>query len=220
MGSSNSLVELALRALTTYFATIGPVDVAVLYATLTASASPQRRRQMAIKGTLIATALLVGFVLAGDVVLRLVGITLPAMRAAGGVLLFLLALDMVFGQPLGFASTTRAETAEAEHKADIGVFPLAMPLIAGPAAIGASVLLAADAQGSVAANAVVLAALLLTMCLQLALLLIAGRLHQILGITGQTVIARLVGILLAALAVQYVFDGVRAGVLQPVVAGA
>jgi multiple antibiotic resistance protein len=214
MGTGEPLLELAMRAVTTYFATVGPVDVAVLYAALTVSTPRQRQRQMAIKGTLIATVLLLGFIVAGDVLLRLVGVTLPAMRAAGGVLLLLLALDMVFGRPLGIASTTRAETAEAEHKSDISVFPLAMPLIAGPAAIGASVLLAADAAGSLLAEAIVVAALLLTMALQLALLLIASRLHAILGVTGQTVISRLVGILLAALAVQYVFDGVRAGVLD------
>jgi multiple antibiotic resistance protein len=215
MGGGESLIELALRALTTYFATVGPIDVAVLYAALTAHTPLRQKRQMAIKGTVIATTVLAGFVLAGDLLLRLLGVTLAAMRAAGGILLLLLALDMIFGRPFGVASTTRAETVEAESKNDLSVFPLAMPLIAGPAAIGASVLLAADAGGGLAAQAVVLAALLLIMLLQLALLLIAGRLHMVLGVTGQTVIARIVGILLAALAVQYIFDGIRTGVLAP-----
>jgi MarC family membrane protein len=166
---------------------------------------------MAIKGTGIATVFLLTFVLVGELMLRWLGITLAAMRAAGGILLLLLAIDMVFARPAAMSKPTFAETSEAEAKDDISVFPLATPLIAGPAALGAAVLLAAEARDSLIAELAVIGALLLVMALQLGLLLVAGRLQAFLGITGQNVISRIIGILLAALAVQFVFDGIRAG---------
>jgi MarC family membrane protein len=211
--ASDSLIELTLRALATFFATVGPVDVAVIYAALTARTTSQHRRMMAIKGTAIATLLLLSFVLLGEVILRWLGIALAAMRAAGGILLLLLAIDMVFARPAATSKATYAETSEAEAKDDISVFPLATPLIAGPAALGAAVLLAAEARHSLAAELVVIVALLLVMALQLTLLLVAGKLNAFLGVTGQHVISRIIGILLAALAVQFVFDGIREGAL-------
>lgn len=209
MSTADSLIELALRALATFFATVGPIDVAAFYAALTARATPRQRRMMAVKGTAVATFLLLGFVLVGETVLRWLGITLAAMRAAGGILLLLLAIDMVFARPTGTSKATYAETSEAEAKEDISVFPLATPLIARPAALGATVLLAAEARSSMAAELAVIGALLLIMMLQLFLLIVAGRLHTVLGVTGQQVISRIIGILLVALAVQFVFDGIR-----------
>jgi MarC family membrane protein len=202
-------LELALRAFTTFFATVGPIDVAALYAVLTAHSTPAQRTGMAIKGTAIATGLLLAFVLAGGVVLRWLGISLAAMRTAGGVLLLLMAIDMVFTPASAKSKTTRDETAEAEAKTDISVFPLATPLIAGPAALGAAVLLAAETRDGLGARLVVVGAVLSVMALQFALLLVAGRLNAFLGVTGQNVISRIAGILLSALAVQFLFDGVR-----------
>jgi multiple antibiotic resistance protein len=203
------MLELAIRAFTTFFATIGPVDVAALFAVLSASAAGKQRRSMALKGTLIATVLLLSFILFGAEVLRWMGISLPALRTAGGILLLLMAIDMVFARPSGMTSTTVAETTEAEHKPDISVFPLATPLIAGPGALGAAVLLTAEAQADWVLEVLVIAALLAVMAITLALLLIAAQLHRFLGVTGQNVISRVVGVLLAALAVQFLFDGVR-----------
>ena len=203
-----STIEIGLRAFTTFFATIGPIDVAALFAVLAARASPKQRRWMAIKGTLIAYAVILAFLVAGEALLALLGITLAAVRTAGGILLLLVAIDMVLARPSGLTSTTSAEAMEAAGKADISVFPLATPLIAGPGALGAAVLLAAEAQHSLAAEVAVIAALTLVMALTLVLLLAAGRLHAILGVTGQNVISRVVGILLAALAVQFMFDGI------------
>ena len=203
-----STIEIGLRAFTTFFATIGPIDVAALFAVLAARASPKQRRWMAIKGTLIAYAVILAFLVAGEALLALLGITLAAVRTAGGILLLLVAIDMVLARPSGLTSTTSAEATEAAGKADISVFPLATPLIAGPGALGAAVLLAAEAQHSLAAEVAVIAALTLVMALTLVLLLAAGRLHAILGVTGQNVISRVVGILLAALAVQFMFDGI------------
>ena len=122
---------------------------------------------------------------------------------------------MVFARPEATSKATYAETSEAEAKEDISVFPLATPLIAGPAALGAAVLLAAEARDSLVAELVVICALLLIMALQLCLLFVAGKLNTFLGVTGQHVISRTVGILLAALAVQFVFDGIRDSDLFP-----
>lgn len=181
MPFDDSLIELALRAFATFFATIGPVDVAAIYAALTASAPPRQRRIMAVKGTTIATLLLLSFVLAGEAILEWLGITLAAMRAAGGILLLLLAIDMVFARPEATSKATYAETSEAEAKEDISVFPLATPLIAGPAALGAAVLLAAEARDSLVAELVVVCALLLIMALQLCLLFCGGKAEHVSG---------------------------------------
>ena len=204
------MLEIALRAFTTFFATVSPVDVAAIFAVLAAGASKSRRRSMAVKGTVIATVLLVVFALFGDNILRLLGITLPALRTAGGILLLLMAIDMVFARPSGMTSTTVEETTEAERRADLSVFPLATPLIAGPGALGAAILMMAEAGGDPLRELMVLLALLAVMAMTLALLLVAGKMQQYLGVTGQNVITRVVGILLAALAVQFVFDGVAA----------
>lgn len=204
------MLELGLRALTTFFATVSPVDVAVLFAALTVSATPRQRRVMAVKGTLIATGVLLAFILFGQGLLQVLGISLPALRTAGGILLLLLSIDMVFARPSGASSTTSAEQAEAESRQDISVFPLATPLIAGPAAMGAAVLLTAEANGDLLLQIAVVLALLAVMALTLLLLLVAGRLQRLLGVTGQHVISRVIGVLLAALAVQFVFDGIRA----------
>ncbi|TVR99547.1 MAG: NAAT family transporter [Rhodospirillales bacterium] len=204
------MIEMAIRAFTTFFATVGPVDVAALYAALTVSATPRQRRAMAVKGVVIATVILVLFTLLGKDVLHWMGVTLPAVRTAGGILLLMLSIDMVFARHSGITWTTSAETAEAEGRGDISVFPLATPLIAGPAAMGAAVLLASEAEGDLLLELTVLVALLAVMALTLGLLLVAAQLQRFLGVTGQNVITRVVGVLLAALAVQFIFDGIAA----------
>lgn len=209
------MLERALRAFTTFFATVGPLDVAALFAALTVSATAAARRAMAIKGTLIATILLLVFIVFGGALLGWLGISLPALRTAGGILLLLLSIEMVFTPPSHLASTTPAETDEAQAKKDIAVFPLATPLMAGPGALGAAILLTAEAEGSLVGELVVIAMMLLVMALTLLLLLIAGPVHRLLGVTGQNVITRVVGILLAALSVQFIFDGIRGSGLLP-----
>ena len=202
------MLETALIAFTTYFATIGPADVAALFAALTPNNTAAERRAMALKGTLIATAILVLFALFGEAILRLFGISLPALRIAGGILLLLIAIDMVFGRPSGGTTTTSEENAEAALKHDIAVFPLATPLIAGPGAIGATILLVANAQGDRLRVAVIILVLLGMLLLTLLLLLIATQVQKLLGVTGLHVVSRIVGVLLAALAVQFILDGI------------
>lgn len=202
------MLETAIVAFTTFFATIGPLDVTAMFAGLTAKASPQHRRAMALKGTLIAAIILLAFLLVGRRALEFLGITLAALRTAGGILLLLIAIDMVFARQSGGTSATPDETREASQKDDISAFPLATPLIAGPGAMGAAILLTTGTKGDAALTLVVIVALLLVLGIQLALLLLAVQVQKFLGITATNVITRVVGVLLAALAVQFIFEGI------------
>ncbi len=203
------MIEIAGLALATFFATIGPFDVAAMFAALTASKTAQQRRSIAIRGTLIAIAILLAFALIGELLLARLGISLAALRTAGGILLLLIGIDMVFARSSGGISTTDEEETEAISKADISVFPLATPLIAGPGAMGAAILLMADQQGNVTGQAIVIASILAILLLTFVSMLLAGRIQYWLGVTGMHVIARVMGVLLSALAVQFIFDGIR-----------
>ena len=202
------MIEIAALSMATFFATIGPLDVAAIFAALTAHSTRQHRRTMALRGTLIATSILVLFALAGEMVLGSLGISLAALRTAGGILLLLIAIEMVFARTTGGTSTTDEEEQEALSKQDISVFPIATPLIAGPGAMGAAILLMADAEGDLTHQLVVLGSLLTILLFTLVGMLLAGRLQQVLGIIGMHVITRIMGVLLAALAVQFIFDGI------------
>ena len=204
------MIETALIAATTFFATIGPPDVAALFAALTPNNTARERRALALKGTLIGAGILLFFALFGEAVLRHFGITLAALRTAGGILLLLIAIDLVFARGSGGTTTTDEENKEAVAKADISVFPLATPLIAGPGAIGAAILLVADAQGDPALIAVVVGALLSILMLTFVMMLAATQVQRVLGVTGLHVVSRVVGVILAALAVQFIFDGIQA----------
>jgi multiple antibiotic resistance protein len=202
------VLETFVVAMATFFATIGPLDVAAVFAGLTASVPSKRRRQMAVRGTLIAGGILVLFALIGEFILSGLGISLAALRTAGGILLLLIGIDMVFARSSGSTSTTDEEEEEARAKQDISVFPLATPLIAGPGAMGAAILLMADTEGNLALQAVVLASILLIMLATLLMLLLSGQIHRLFGTTGMHVVSRVMGVLLSALAVQFVFDGI------------
>jgi multiple antibiotic resistance protein len=201
------VTETLVVAFTTYFATVGPVDVAAMFAALTPKATAAQRRSMATRGVLIAAVVLLLFAVAGRPLLAVLGISLPALRVAGGILLLLIAIDMVFARESGGVSTTAAEEAEAVGREDVSVFPLAMPLIAGPGTMGATILLMAEAHGDLALQAGVVATLLAVLLLTWLLLLAAGGVQRVIGLTGMHVLSRVFGVLLSALAVQFVFDG-------------
>lgn len=203
------MLEIALVSFTTFFATVAPPEVAVVFAALTPKRSAADRRRLARRATLIAGTILFAFAILGETLLGWLGISLPAMRAAGGILLLLIAVDMVFARSSGGTSTTAEEEAEAEGRSDISAFPLGTPLIAGPGAIGAAILLVANAQGDPVRIAVVLAALTAVLVTTYVLMLAAAQLQNRLGVTGVHVLSRVLGILLAALAVQFLFDGIR-----------
>jgi len=203
------MLEVALVAFTTFFATIGPPDVAVAFAALTPKNAATERRSIAVKATLVAALILLFFAFLGQPLLDYLGISLAALRAAGGILLLLIAIDMVFARESGGLSTTAEEEAEAAQRDDISVFPLATPLIAGPGAIGAAILLVANAQGDAIRIAIVVGALVAVLIVGLALMLMAAQVQKLLGLTGVHVMTRILGILLAALAVQFLFDGIK-----------
>ena len=201
-------MEIVLISLTTFFATIGPPDIALVFAALTKDATARERFIFATRGILIALAILLFFGWFGEAILKLFGITLPALRTAGGILLLLIAIDMVFARHTGGTGTTKEENAEAKKSDDISIFPLATPLLAGPGAISAVILLTTGAENQTHYWLVILA-LVLIMFLTWLMLLLAIPIQRILGVTGLAVVSRIVGILLASLAVQFIFDGIK-----------
>ena len=203
-----------LVALATMFATVGVADIAFIFAALTRDNTPAERFAMATRGTLVAGAILLFFSFLGDGILELFGITIPALRTAGGILLLLIAIDMVFARQSGATSTTVEEEVESRQRDDISVFPLAMPLLAGPGAISAAILLTTAARSDMEFWLVILALVLVMLAAWITLLL-AIPIQRLLGVTGLAVVTRVVGILLAALAVQFLFDGVRSSGLIP-----
>jgi multiple antibiotic resistance protein len=202
------MLETVGIALATFFSTIGPFDVAAVFAALTSSATPTERRSYAVRGIIIATVILGVFAFTGDFLLTSFGISLAALRTAGGVLLLLIGIDMVFARSSGANTTTSEEIEEARLRHDISVFPLATPLIAGPGTMGAVILLMADAKGNFGHQAAVLLTLLAMLLFTLVALLTASQIHRFLGVTGIQVIMRISGILLTSLAVQFIFDGI------------
>jgi multiple antibiotic resistance protein len=155
----------------------------------------------------VASVILLVFAVGGEFLLRSLGVTLSAFRVAGGILLLLLSIDMVFARHSGIRSTTDVETEEAEHRAEAAVFPLAVPLIAGPGAITSVILLMGRAGGSILLQFLAIALLLTVLGLCLISFLFSSRLMNILGVTGVNVIGRVFGIIAAGLGIQYVLDG-------------
>ena len=198
-----------LVAFVTLFATVGVADIAFIFAALTKDNTPAQRRTFATRGVLVALGILLFFAVLGNAILDIFGITIPALRTAGGILLLLIAIDMVFARHSGGTGTTDEEEIEARQSHDISVFPLAMPLMAGPGAISAVILLTTGARSDVEFW-LVLAAIVVILALCWLTLLIAIPIQRLLGLTGLSVVSRIVGILLAALAVQFVFDGIKA----------
>ena len=176
-------------------------------ASLTEGLPRRARRDVAVRASLIAGAILIGTALLGDLLLRALGISLPAFRIAGGILLLLLSIDMVFARKSGIRWTTAAETEEAEESVDVAVFPLAIPLIAGPGALTSVILLMGRAHGDLVLQAIVIGLMLLILGLCLVAFLLAMPLMDRLGVTGINVVDRVFGVILAALAVQNVLDG-------------
>lgn len=197
-----------LVAFATLFATVGVADIAFIFAALTKDNTAAERRVLATRGVLVAFVILVFFAILGDDILGLFGITIPALRTAGGILLLLISIDMVFARHSGGTGTTDEEEKEARQSQDISVFPLAMPLMAGPGAISAVILLITSTETQLDFWLVMLA-LVVIMLLAWLTLLIAIPIQRLLGLTGLSVVSRVVGILLSALAVQFVFDGIK-----------
>jgi len=195
-----------IDSLVTFAVTIDPIGVAVIFAALTHDWSRQEQRDAALRGIAVAAILMLIFALAGAPLLQALGISLAAFHIAGGILLFLLAIDMAFARPSGIHTPTPPEREEVRRRDDVAVFPLAFPLLAGPGALTSAVLLVGRAPTPLAMGAVI-GALAAVLILTLAALLYASRLSHFLGITGANVISRVLGLVLAALAAQFVLDG-------------
>ena len=202
-------LDFAITALVTLFVVVDPIGLAPTFLAVTEGLPRRARGDVAVRASLIAGAILVGTALIGDVLLRALGITLPAFRIAGGLLLFAIAFEMVLGVRMRREGQAAEEAVE-EHVRNIAAFPLAIPLLAGPGAITATVLLAGRAGGNLLLTGLLLAVVVLVALACLAAFLLAGRISGLLGHTGNIVLSRLLGVLLAALAVQYVVDGTRA----------
>ena len=206
---TSPLSEIAIYAFVTLFVVLDPPGMGPIFIGLTRGETPEFRRRMAIRGTIIAALLLLSFAFAGDFLMRALGVSIAAFRIAGGILLFVISFDMLFARESPIRRTTTREDAEAEAKHDISVFPLAIPLIAGPGGLTSIVLLMGRAGDDTLMQITVLAVTALVLAIMLIVLLAADRITQWLGATGSNVISRVLGIILAALAVQFVLDGLN-----------
>ncbi|HOB14716.1 MAG TPA: MarC family protein [Novosphingobium sp.] len=200
--------DLFLSAFITLFVVIDPPGCAPIYAGLVKGASTRQSTAMAVRATFIATLILLVFALFGENLLNALHIELNSFRIAGGIMLFVIAMDMVFEKRTQ-RREERAEKIREDHVEDVSVFPMAMPMIAGPGSIATIMLLTARAHGT-EQTLIVLAAMVAVLALTLVALIAAGPLMKLLGTRVEAVITRLLGVLLAALAAQYVLDGIKA----------
>lgn len=201
--------DFLISALVTLLVVIDPIGLVPAFLAVTHGLPEKNRLQVALRACLIATTILTGAALIGNWLLNALSITLPAFRIAGGLLLFSIASEMVFGVRVT-RQTEAAEQAIEERVRNIAAFPLGIPLMAGPGAITASVLLSGRADGDPVRLGILFAVIVAIMLLCLVVFLMATRLGRLLGATANMVLSRLLGVLLAALAVQFVIDGVRA----------
>ena len=198
-----------LKFFVTFLVVVEPVSVIPIFIALTEGASERERRRMARKGVLIAAIILVLFSLGGGPFLRLLNISIDAFRIFGGLLLFLIALEMVFARTSG-TRTSDPEEAEGRRKTDISVFPLAFPFIAGPGALATILLAFGPAAGDPLLFGGLLACVVVVLVLTLLTLYAASPLMRVMGVTGANVVNRLFGVVLGALSVQFIIDGIRA----------
>lgn len=210
------MLEIALKSFTAFFATVGPIEAAVLFATLTPKMERPARQSIAMRATLIASLILGVFTILGGPLLHQLGVSLAALQTAGGIILAMIALDMIFARPGSVVKLSLPEGEEAQSREDVAIFPLATPLLAGPGAMSAGILLAANAGAQPFGLLVVTGALAAVMALTLMLLIAAHELNRMMSLTAQRVLIRVFGILLSAIAVQAVFNGLKASGLFPV----
>jgi multiple antibiotic resistance protein len=203
------MVELLLKFFVVFFVVVEPISLIPVFAGLTEGASAGYQRRMACKAVIIAGLILIAFALAGGWLLDAMGISLEAFRIFGGLMLFLIALDMVFVRQSGARTTTVGERDEVKRREDISVFPLAFPLIAGPGALATILLVTGDVARVSALFAGYLGVVIVVLVIAYLMMILTPRLMKVLGLTGANVVSRLSGVILGALAVQFVIDGLR-----------
>ena len=206
---SHSLIAFVTQSFVTLFVVLDQIGMAPIFAAITRGETAEHRHHMAIRGAFVAGIILVLFAIGGESFLDMLGIGMSAFRIAGGILLFLVALDMLFAHDSPLRRTSQTEEEEAERRRNVSVFPLAFPLIAGPGAMTSVVLLMGHANGSPLRQGLVLGVLVVVLGTLLGVLLLTARMMRFLGVTGVNVVTRVLGLVLAALAVQFVIDGAR-----------
>jgi multiple antibiotic resistance protein len=204
-------LDYLVSALVTLLVVVDPVGLTPTFLAVTQGLPTAARKQIAFRACFIAAAILAGTALIGDWLLEKLAITLPAFHIAGGLLLFVVASEMVLGVRIERQSK-EAEDAIEEHVRNVAAFPLAIPLMAGPGAITATLLLAGQARGQPLLLAGLLGVVVVVVGVCLGTFLLAGRIGRLIGVTGSVVLSRLLGILLSALAVQFVIDGLRVAI--------
>jgi multiple antibiotic resistance protein len=203
------VIELFVSALVTFFVIIDPPGCAPIYAGLTKGAGAVQRRSMAVRAVIVAGIILLIFALFGEDLLRVLGISLDSFRIAGGIMLFLIALEMVFEKRTQRREERVAKINETPEIEDVSIFPMAMPMIAGPGSIASVMLMMSRTEG-LTESLIVMGAMAVILVLTLIALLAAGPLMRLVGQSVEAVVTRLLGVLLAALASQFVIDGIRA----------
>ncbi len=203
------MVDFFWQSFVIFAVTVDPIGLVPLFLAATLNYADTQRSQIAFRATLIATGILVAFAVGGEKFLNILGIGFPALRIAGGILLFLVAIDMLLVRESGLRSAVHAEMEEAGIQHNIAVFPLAIPLIAGPGAITSIILLMGQTGSDLTQQILVIGALLCVLAFTLLLFIGATKVQRFLGITGINVVTRVMGIILASLACQFVIDGIK-----------
>ena len=204
------MLEYLIKTFIVFLVVVEPISLVPMFGALTRGADPRFRRRMAVKGVVLSAVISYGFLAIGNWLLNTLGVSLDSFKIAGGILLFLLSVDMVFARQSGLRSTTIREQDEARYREDISVFPLAFPLITGPGALATLLLLVGEARHEAKMFVALLVIIALVLGITLLLLLAVRPVERVLGVTGANVISRLAGVVLVALSVQYVGDGIRA----------
>lgn len=204
------MVDQLLKSFIILFVVVEPITLVPIFGALTRGADVSYRRRMAFKATAISAGIFVFFTLVGQWLLQALGISVDAFKIGGGVLLFMAAIDMVFARQSGLRTTTVREQDEARYREDISVFPLAFPLIAGPGALATLLLLRAETGSDPIQVALLLGVAAAVLLIGLIMMLLTTPIMRVMGLTGANVVSRLLGVILVALAIQFVIDGIRA----------
>jgi multiple antibiotic resistance protein len=206
------MIETLIKFFVMFIVVVEPISLVPLFAALTEGASSGYKRKMACKAVILAGLILVIFAFVGGALLDAMSISLDAFRIVGGLMLFLIALDMVYVRPSGARTTTSKEEAEVKQREDISVFPLAFPFIAGPGALATILLVTSDVQVASLLFGGLMAVVVIVLVITYVLMLLTPSVMRVLGLTGANVISRLTGVILGALAVQFVINGVRGAI--------
>ncbi len=203
------MLEIAIVSFTTFVATIAPLNVGMLFVAITTRESKNTKYKIAWKCFIASNVIFLIFALLGKILLDSLGISLASLKTGGGILLLLIGIDLVFANYSGATSTTPEEKAEALNKKDIAIFPLATPLIAGPGSLGAMILLLTDQSNNLLSQFIVMLSLFAVLVITLICMFLSQQIQKIFGISGMQAISRILGIILVALAVEFIFGGIK-----------